>query len=199
MNLTREEFELLLHHRAEFLIRAYHSHNPHCSLRACARDLGLSPSTCYRILKKLKAETEAQKPSLKPKPKPRSKASSRAKAQAPSLSAQMKAIFDKHYHELTQQEYYWTAKEMTALKAIGQKLTKGMQDKGISPSPEELCKNFRLLLSIIEDDWILKNLSPAIINSKYNDIRTQYARRQQGAGKKRTSFDDFRKLVTESL
>lgn len=64
---------------------------------------------------------------------------------------------------------------MTHIAKISAQLTAGMREKGIEPTSESVSANFRVLLGSIRNQWILDNLSPAIISSKFNEIRSQYA------------------------
>ena len=57
-----------------------------------------------------------------------------------------------------------------------------MQSKGIEITDEQTEISFKVFLENINDKWILANYSPAIINSKFNDIITQiYASKRQSS------------------
>lgn len=110
------------------------------------------------------------------------KAQKSQKTSATSYVRELRAVFDEYYRWLTKSEFYWDAKHMSHLKKISGQLTAGMREKGIEITGDGVAASFRALLSSIQDKWILDNLSPAVISSKFNEIRMQYARNHHTAG-----------------
>lgn len=76
-------------------------------------------------------------------------------------------------------------KDGQALKLLREKITKihMYRNNGTVPSEEELCTGFKAFLYTIEDPWVLKRFTPAIVNSKFNELvqqaRDNYTNRNQ--------------------
>lgn len=232
MKLTKEDIDLLKTDKVAFLVKAYLSIDDTPSTRECASILGISHSTCYRLMARLgggksggvrnKSETANETPfeTQKPRRAKGSKAVSETpfetanetllKQQKPpkeaSSMALYKQVFEDKYRELTGVDFYWEPKQVKALKdLVEKKIAFGMRSKGNDPTPSALTDNLKLLLGIISDPWILKNYTPAIINSKYSEIiathnsnarrtaTTDRERKQADLQDFRTALDDKRK------
>lgn len=180
MLLSDDEKDLLSKDYKAFLLKAFMLLDKPPSSRQCAEMLGMSPSACYRMMKMYESERREELPPPKSNSKQEVKAKPKSKTKEPTLTTKLRGVFDNFYREHTEMEFYWNAKEMTAIKSVGDKVKKGMIDKDIIPTDEGIVENFKLLLSIIRDPWILSNLSPSIINSKYNEIRTAYFNSTKG-------------------
>lgn len=101
----------------------------------------------------------------------------------------MRLAFEAYYRERTALSFCWSEREHKALTELRDKIRQGLTDEGLPLTPEATTQNFRLLLSIISDPWILKNLSLSIINTKYNEIRATYAQQQRQGRQSRASYE----------
>ncbi len=81
-------------------------------------------------------------------------------------------IFKKFYLEKSKEEYYWTGKDAAKCKPLFNKLSFKIKEKTGAKNVEnsEVVTGFEYLLSIINDNWILSNLSMSVIDSKFNEI-----------------------------
>lgn len=228
MKLTKEEIDLLKTDKTAFLVKAYLSIDDTPSTRECASILGISHSTCYRLMARLGGgknggvRNRSETPNETPKPR-RTKGSKAVgetpnetpnetllKQQKPPKEASSmvlyKQVFEERYRELTGVDFYWEPKQVKALKdLVEKKIAFGMRSKGNDPTPSALTDNLKILLGIISDPWILKNYTPAIINSKYSEIiathnsnarrpaTTDRERKQADLQDFRTALDDKRK------
>lgn len=122
-----------------------------------------------------------------------------------SVSKIFRPIFEEFYFEKKNEKYYWTGKDGAKCKALANKLIFKIKEKeNLSGKKEnedyksDLPEAFRYLLSKISDDWILSNLSMAIIDSKFNEIITS---KQNGNNtfKKSKSDASSRKQSVENL
>lgn len=86
------------------------------------------------------------------------------------LHSILKQQFLDFYKGLTNEEFYWDAKNASALKQLILKTKKKLREKEIKETDEKISESFQVLLERISDKWILDNLSVAIINSKFNEI-----------------------------
>lgn len=96
-----------------------------------------------------------------------------------SVTTIFKSIFEEFYFEKKKEKYYWTAKDSAKCKPLADKLIFKIKEKEIFSSKKEtenynadLAAAFKFFLSKISDNWILSNLSMAIIDSKFNEIIT---------------------------
>lgn len=96
-----------------------------------------------------------------------------------SVSNFFKPIFENFYFEKKNEKYYWTGKDVAKCKSLADKLVFKIKEKEKKSGKKEkenynaeLPDVFKFFLSKISDDWILSNLSMAIIDSKFNEIIT---------------------------
>ncbi len=90
-----------------------------------------------------------------------------------SAAKNFKPIFENFYFEKTKGKYYWTGKDAGKCESLKTKLVFKIKEKNSAKKEIEdhdICEAFRYLLSIVRDDWILSNLSMAILDSKFNEI-----------------------------
>jgi len=107
-------------------------------------------------------------------PSPPSKGGGRKKKSEPKeINSKARSLFEKHFKDLFSNDYYWTAKDAGNMKKLLQKITFSREQKKMPVDDDSLLYALQSLLSSIHDDWILKNFSVAIIDSKYNEIVTQ--------------------------
>jgi hypothetical protein len=81
------------------------------------------------------------------------------------------------YDELKHEHYYWTGKDSAHLKQLLAKIRAKMAEMP-SPTPAtdaDVVANMELFCrkACEADSWVADNLSPAIINSKFNELYTK--------------------------
>ncbi len=131
--------------------------------------------------------------------------------QIPSLHTQIKNIFLVFYKEVVDDEdYYWTPIDGAKVRPLVEKILfkiKMRHEKNSIPPKEnydsEIIEGFLFILNSITDEWMLKNLSMAIIDSKFNNIFSNLKANAKSitANKKPSKFDGYEdayKLVLES-
>ncbi len=89
------------------------------------------------------------------------------------INSKARSLFEKHFKDLFSNDYYWSAKDAGSMTKLLQKITFSREQKKMSVDDDSLLYALQSLLLSIHDDWILKNFSVAIIDSKYNEIVTQ--------------------------
>ncbi len=82
-------------------------------------------------------------------------------------------VFEARYAELFENAYYWQAKDAVAMGSLTKKLIHSRKEKNLGTSDDEVISALRVFLSLIKDEWILKNFSLTNIDSKYNEIVAQ--------------------------
>lgn len=109
------------------------------------------------------------------------------------------------YDELKHEHYYWTGKDSAHLKQLLAKVRSKMAETVASTGPAtsftdaDVVANMELFCrkACEADQWVADNLSPAIINSKfnelYNKIKNGRKRQQQGVS------DEYRRKLAEQL
>jgi hypothetical protein len=95
-----------------------------------------------------------------------------------SPTSRMREIFNEFYMQVTGESFYWSAKEMKALKDISAKIEFSLKNKGRGYGTEDILSAFPGLLHCISDPWLIQHLSPSIISSKYNEIISSYRTRR---------------------
>ena len=96
-----------------------------------------------------------------------------AKVKKESLLTRARAMFEGKYEELCGSPYYWTGKDSSAMKELLKKLTHSRIQKQLTAEDDEVLKSLSMFLASIRDEWLLKNFSVSVINSKYNEIISQ--------------------------
>lgn len=105
-------------------------------------------------------------------PKSRPKKYSDAETQ---LHSRCKEIFTAYYHQNKGTDFYWSAKEMSAIVGILKQIKFQMAEAD-RDNLELVGTNFQAFIQMIfakADDWIKANISPTLIHSKFNEIYTQ--------------------------
>jgi hypothetical protein len=71
-----------------------------------------------------------------------------------------------------QEPYYWEgAKDAMSINRTVKKIQFKMREKHQREATEdEIVHSYKILLASIKDEWILNNLSPAMVDSKFNQI-----------------------------
>lgn len=86
-----------------------------------------------------------------------------------------RGVFEKYYSELTNDVYYWQAKDAKAMKSLLAKV-KYSRESRADPLPcddDSLLSALDIFLRCISDPWVLKNFSVTVIDSKFNEIKSQ--------------------------
>lgn len=102
-----------------------------------------------------------------------------------SLSHKCRLIFESAYKEYKKEEYYYGAKDASAIKGIIKKIQFYMPDDE-KEDEKSIETNFQALVNQIMtrmpqlNPWIYDNLSLPIINSKFNEIYTQLKNHSNG-------------------
>ena len=165
MKLSKEEAMLLESDPQAFLIKAYISAFPNASIRKMEDVLKINRGKIYRVTANVTASVT------------NSPAQESEKKEA-SPTSRMREIFNEFYMQVTGEGFYWSAKEMKALKDISAKIEFSLKNKGRGYGTEDILSAFPGLLHCISDPWLIQHLSPSIISSKYNEIISSYRTRR---------------------
>nr|DAU00387.1 MAG TPA: hypothetical protein [Caudoviricetes sp.] len=188
MRLSKEEIMLLESDPQAFLIKAYLSAFPNASIRKMEDVLKINRGKIHRVTANVTANVTAKPAPAKGKLAECVTASVTASvtnspAQDPekkeaSPTSRMREIFNEFYMQVTGEGFYWSAKEMKALKDISAKIEFSLKNKGRGYGTEDILSAFPGLLHCISDPWLIQHLSPSIISSKYNEIISSYRTRR---------------------
>lgn len=111
-----------------------------------------------------------------------------------SATKEFKILFEAYYLNLKKEAYYWTAKDAGKCKPLSNKLLFKIKEKSSAKKEnwdEDIKQGFEYLLSIITDDWILNNLSMAIIDSKFNEIIANNGKPKPNTDNRKAEVADF--------
>lgn len=123
-----------------------------------------------------------KKPTLKNKPKtsktkkqkapPNSAAPPRKKE--PTLTWQMREVFEQHYKRLFNDEIFdWQAKEWAAVKQIGNKLRERLDKKQMPKEDSDVLNSWNQFLQMASDcdEWTVENgFTPSRLNGNYQSL-----------------------------
>ena len=178
-----------------FLIKAYTSAFPKASIRHISEALSIPKTKVHRCLRGTAsgtangtAKSAPAKGKLAERGTPfgtpfgtanvtNSPAQESEKNEA-STTSRMREIFNEFYIQVTGESFYWSAKEMKALKDISAKIEFSLKSKGRGYGTGDVILAFPGLLHCISDPWLIQHLSPSIISSKYNEIISSYRTRR---------------------
>ena len=174
-----------------FLIKAYLSAFPNASIRHISEALSIPKTKVHRCLHGTENGTAKPAPAkgkLAERGTPFGTASGTANVtnspaqesekKEVSPTSRMREIFNEFYMQVTGESFYWSAKEMKALKDISAKIEFSLKNKGRGYGTEDILLAFPGLLHCISDPWLIQHLSPSIISSKYNEIISSYRTRR---------------------
>lgn len=178
-----------------FLIKAYLSAFPNASIRHISEALSIPKTKVHRCLRGIAngtangtAKPATAKGKLAERGTPFGTASGTAIGVIPtaqetekkeaSPTSRMREIFNEFYMQVTGEGFYWSAKEMKALKDISAKIEFSLKNKGRGYGTGDILSAFPGLLHCISDPWLIQHLSPSIISSKYNEIISSYRTRR---------------------
>lgn len=174
-----------------FLIKAYTSAFPKASIRHISEALSIPKTKVHRCIRGTAsgtangtAKSAPAKGKLAERGTPfgtasgtNSPAQESEKKEASTIS-RMREIFNEFYMQVTGESFYWSAKEMKALKDISAKIEFSLKSKGRGYGTGDVISAFPGLLHCISDPWLIQHLSPSIISSKYNEIISSYRTRR---------------------
>lgn len=125
--------------------------------------------------------TPIQPPIQTPTPQPKSSQQApkaRSKKYTPDemhLHSQCKEFFSRCYKQYKGTDYYWSAKEMGAVVGVLKQI-RFMMEESERNNLDQLWVNYQAFIQQIfvkADDWIIANVSPTLIQSKFNEIYTK--------------------------
>lgn len=178
-----------------FLIKAYLSAFPNASIRHISEALSIPKTKVHRCLRGTAngtangtAKLAPAKGKLAERGTPFGTANGTVNGVIPtaqdpekkeaSPTSRMRETFNEFYTQVTGESFYWSAKEMKALKDISAKIEFSLRNKGRGSGTEDILSAFPGLLHCISDPWLIQHLSPSIISSKYNEIISSYRTRR---------------------
>lgn len=112
-------------------------------------------------LKKIKSDDEVKSEKEKKK---------KTKGPSNPYHKHMKSIFMDHYEKDKGISYYWNVKDSVGLNQLTKKIEFTLREGGKVVGEEAILSAFKFILEHNPDKWVEENLSPAILNSKYNEI-----------------------------
>lgn len=121
-----------------------------------------------------------------------------------SAAHRCRLAFEQQYLQFKGEEYYYAAKDASAVKQLIDKIKTKMPDD-LKENEDELVQNFTVFIQAIihsgkVERWILDNLSLPVINSKFNEIYSQLkngtTRQQQ---QQNGPTDDFLRRVAAEV
>lgn len=89
------------------------------------------------------------------------------------INLKARSLFEKHFMDIYENNYYWSAKDAGAMSGLLQKITFSRTQKKMSVDDDSMLYALQALLSSIKEGWIFENFSVTNINSKYNEIVSQ--------------------------
>ena len=96
------------------------------------------------------------------------------KAEKPtSIITLARQVFETYFNETYNDVYYWTAKDVGAMRLLLNKIKFRRTSKGLPIEEQDLLESLSALLHSITDKWICSNFSVTNIASKYNEIVAQ--------------------------
>lgn len=124
-------------------------------------DKGLREQMSQKVSQKVSQENDAKKDDKNNTAKEDGKK---------SLVGPARKIFEDRYKALFNEFYYWQVKDAVSMGQLLAKIKRSRTMKGMAVDDDSILFAFEKLLEMIDDDFILKNFSVGIINSKYNNI-----------------------------
>lgn len=115
------------------------------------------------------------------KPKKASKPKKEKTKKSPTIVARAREIFERHYQQLYENPYYWTAKDGMNMKQLIQKISYSRQHRE-NPLPiddDSVLDALSKFLETINKSWVMDNFSVATINSQYNNIISEIKNRSK--------------------
>lgn len=79
-------------------------------------------------------------------------------------------VFETHYREVFETEYYWTAKDAGQMSKLLQKIRFARSQRNLPIDTPSMMAALKAFLSSIQDGWIFENFSVSTLTSKYNEI-----------------------------
>lgn len=134
--------------------------------------------TNKETLKRVGAKAPQSKPSTskpkKEKAPPQAPAATSPVEKTPTLTYQMREVFERHYQQLFNDDLFdWQQKEWKGLKELGGKLRARLEKKGGLPDDQSLLNSFDQFLTLAAkaDQWTVTNgFTPSRLNGQYQAI-----------------------------
>jgi hypothetical protein len=134
-------------------------------------DLDDEDMTTFSFIRsEIDAESEKPKRGKKTDSGPSTLAAAIDNEQSKSIISQSRDIFCSYYKGLTNEDYYWAAKDAGSMKLILNMLRYARKQKGLPDTDEGVLEALHVLLNSITDKWIIENMSVSIVLNKYNAI-----------------------------
>ena len=86
------------------------------------------------------------------------------------INSEARTLFENHFREVFESDYYWTAKDAGSMSQILKKLKFQREQKQMDISDSSVLYALQYLLDSIKEGWIFENFSVTNINSKFNEI-----------------------------
>ena len=110
------------------------------------------------------------------------------------IHSECKKIFSDLYLKYTDTDFYWQAKEMTAIVNIVKQI-KFKMDENDKEDTSLVVKNFKVFVQAIftnGEEWYKANISPTLIHEKFNEIYTKLKNKTSNGDKQSTSTGNAR-------
>lgn len=101
-----------------------------------------------------------------------------------ALGGKCREVFEEFYKGKVGEDYQYSAADGSNMKYLLNKIKSARESRNMPIDDENMISAFRAFLGSINDEWVLRNLSVKVINSKYNEIVSSAK-----AGKKFDIFD----------
>lgn len=102
-----------------------------------------------------------------------------------TLVHRARCVFEQHFKELYNIDYYWRAKDAKAMKGILDALAYQRRSRLPDPLPtdeESMLEAFGQFLKLINKDWIKNNFSVTQINNQFNSIVSEIKNKHGKSG-----------------
>jgi hypothetical protein len=90
-----------------------------------------------------------------------------------TINSKAKKLFMDHFQNVFGEAYYWEAKDAVNMDKLVKKISNSRKERELTIDDDSVLSAFKVFLEMIKDDWVLKNFTVPIINSKYNSLVSQ--------------------------
>ena len=88
-------------------------------------------------------------------------------------------LFDEYYQQQTKEPYVFDGKAVKSMSLLLGKIIKKHELKNLPTDDMSILASLKQFLKVINDKWILENLSIAIVNSKFNELYVKAKERKR--------------------
>ena len=88
-------------------------------------------------------------------------------------------LFDEYYIKQTKEPYIFDGKAIKSMSLLLGKIIQKHKLKDLETDDTSILASLKQFLRVINDKWILENLSVAIINSKFNELYVKAKERKR--------------------